>query len=175
MKNLILIFVIGIIVFQSQSYGQEVQDDKAKNAIYANLGFIGLGGGINGNYERALRDIKILSIQSRLSVRVGGGYWGVWGGSGSHAITSLSATTIKSKHRFEVTTGLGYFFNKESYDIGVSNAEYFNEPAPSRLKYFDVVPNVSAGYRYQKLNKGLIFRTGLSYPEGLYLSLGYGF
>ena len=38
-----------------------------------------------------------------------------------------------------------------------------------------ILPAFGIGYRFQKPTGGIIFRTGISLPEAIYLSLGYSF
>ena len=75
----------------------------------------------------------------------------------------------------EVILGAAYFFDKRPYDINVSNATSSNESLPSKWNNSTILPVISTGYRFQKPKGGLVFRTGIGYPEGVYLSLGYAF
>jgi hypothetical protein len=69
-------------------------------------------------------------------------------------------------------------FDKSGYDIGISNANYpypGYEPEPTRLSYSLILPAITIGYRYQKPDGHLVFRTGIASPDGVYVALGAAF
>lgn len=168
---LLLIFVLG---YQLHSQAQ-LSQDLAKNTLFASVGFIGLGGSIHGNYERVFFQGCENSFIHTLSVRLGAGAGAVWGSSGPLAILGVPALIGKQNHHFEAVAGLVTYFDKESYDIGVNNAEFLGEPIPPRTEYIDLLLAASAGYRFQKPRGGFMFRAGIGFREGVYIGLGAAF
>jgi hypothetical protein len=59
--------------------------------------------------------------------------------------------------------GSGKSFTEISLGVGIFPNDY------------DILPTGSLGYRFQKKDGGIIFRTGGGYPEIFYLGLGYSF
>lgn len=43
------------------------------------------------------------------------------------------------------------------------------------ISNFLAYPNIDLGYRFQKPNRGFIYRAGIGFPEAVYLSIGYAF
>ena len=94
-----------------------------------------------------------------------------WIAAGLLAMTSIALI-------LEFGIGATAMFDKLSYDIGVSNANYpfpGYEVEPTRFEYTDFLPAGNFGYRYQKPGTAFIFRAGAGYPEAGYLSLGIAF
>jgi len=144
-----------------------------KNSIYVNFGIIGLGGGVNLNYERML--LQSEGFFKQYGIRIGGGYWSTIGSRGAHVLGNFVAITGRKKNHFELIAGGFGFYDDLSYNIGVSNASFSGDPIPSRSDYLNLLPSILLGYRYQKPSGGFLFRSGISYPEGAYIGLGIGF
>lgn len=71
----------------------------------------------------------------------------------------------------EFNGGLTLLYDKQSYDIDVRN---YN-PKPPRSEYQQILPAITIGYRYQKSTGGFLFRTGIGFPEIIYIGLGSSF
>lgn len=124
-----------------------------KNSLQGNLTFYGLGGGATGAYERILLQ-KILNTNISLFAKIGYGADEGWGLNGPYYLPQIGILKGKSKNYLEI--GLGVVIVDQGYRI---------------RKY----PHPTIGYRRQKPGKNIMFRTGLSNPEGLYAGFGYSF
>lgn len=176
MKGITLI-TINILLSCSTIFGQEKPNQlifQNQNAIYGTGAIGGLWGTFNLNYERQIGITKSKIFQS-YGVRFGGGYWATWGSEGPHFIVTPIFLSGSGNNHFESSIGGTLLYDKSSYEIGVSNAEYFGEPIPSRTEYMIFAPAGTLGYRFQKLNGKFIFRTGVGFPDVVYISFGAAF
>lgn len=166
--------LLALVCYSKQSSGQDLVETQSKNAIYANAGTLGLWFTASVNYERHL-----FSTDNKFHVnyylRTCAGVYETWGADGPYGSLGLQGIFGAEKNHLELGLGLGVLYDKSGYEIGVSNANYFTEPNPPRGDYTDWVPAVSVGYRYQKPSGGFVFRTGIGFPDGVYLSLGLAF
>ena len=97
----------------------------------------------------------LLSALCNTFARAGyGGYAILLGSPGSLVLVEGGILTGVDKSHFEAAIGMSYFMEKEDN------------------RY--LTPAVSFGYRLQKPGGRFIFRTGLGYPEGLYVGFGVG-
>lgn len=176
MKKIALL-IFSIVCFNTIIFSQENSKDlvfKYPNAIYGVGAIGGLWGTFNLNYERQIKTTNINLFKS-VGVRFGGGYWATWGSSGPHFILTPMFLSGTGKHHFESSIGGTLLYDITSYDIGVSNAEYFNEPIPSRTEYMIFAPAGTLGYRFQKPDGKFIFRAGAGFPDVVYISFGAAF
>ena len=176
MKKIVLIIIIIIssctAMFSQDSTKQLVFE--YPNAIYGTGAIGGLWGTFNLNYERQVRTTKINLFKS-VGVRFGSGYWATWGSTGPHVILTPVFLSGTGKHHFESSIGGTLLYDQSSYEIGVSNAEYFGEQIPSRTQYMIFAPAGTLGYRFQKPDGKFIFRTGAGFPDIVYISFGASF
>jgi hypothetical protein len=131
----------------------------------------------NGNYNRLLK-VKDRKWYGRYYLHFGFGTFASWGGIGTSTNLSLQWLGGRKKSHLELGLGLVSLFDKEGYDIGKSNANSpysAYAPEPSRSDYRDIAPSATIGYWYQKPGKGFVFRTGVAFPDGVYLSVGFAF
>ena len=158
-KNITLLSVFLLLTFQSAA-GQSSDsfndsETLMKNAIYASAGFVPIWGAININYERMLINSPEKFLKSWW-FRIGGGKWATWGIEGPHFVSTITALTGSKNNHLELSAG-----------ITILNDNYDNENS--------AYPAGNIGYRFQKPGGHFIFRTGMSFPETLYLSLGTSF
>lgn len=113
-----------------------------------------------GNYERMILQLPKTFINS-FWIRVGAGPWAGWGPTGMNYVTTLSAIMGRGSAHFEIGSGVlfTYWSDKKKFDP-IMNERYLAG---------------ILGFRYQKPGGSFTFRTGLGWPEGIYLSLGYCF
>lgn len=176
MKKIVFLFAVMIYSFNIV-FGQEKPNQmifQKPNAIYGTGAIGGLWGTFNLNYERQI-GITGRKIFQSYGVRFGGGYWSTWGSTGSHYIITPTFLSGRGNNHFESALGGTLLYDKSSYEIGVSNAEYFGEPIPSRTEYMNIYPAGSLGYRFQKPDGKFIFRTGVGFPDVVYISFGAAF
>lgn len=176
--NITLLFILlTLVCYSAQASGQDSLKIQPKNVIYANAGTLGLWFTASANYER-----QLFSTDNKFHVnyymRACAGAFATWGQEGSYGSLSLQGVFGAKKSHLELGFGVAALFDKIGYEIGISNANYpyqGYEPEPSKKDYTDWTPVVSAGYRYQKPTGGFVFRTGIGFPDGVYLSFGLGF
>jgi hypothetical protein len=179
MKKVILILFAVLLSFQYLTAQKKQTNDTLlnKNTIYASVGWLVLYGTVNLSYERNLFQPNRKLIKY-VNLKASYGKFATWGIAGDvYMLNAVFLTGVKKNH-LEAIAGLSIFFDREGYDIGVSNANYpypGYEPEPSKADYTDFLPVLGFGYRYQKPGGRFIFRTGLNFPEMIYLSFGYAF
>ncbi|WP_405384147.1 hypothetical protein [Maribacter sp. LLG6340-A2] len=174
-KNItLLLIVLAFVGCSTQVSGQDSLKTQPKNIIYASAGTLGLWFTASANYER-----KLFSTDNKFYanyyLRACAGASASWGADGPYGSLSLQGVYGAKKSHLELGLGLSALFDKGNYDNDISYANYFNEPDPSRGDYTDWLPAVTIGYRYQRPMGGIVFRTGIGFPDGAYLSLGLAF
>lgn len=173
-----LLFIMLVLTFYStKARGQDSLKIQPKNVIYANVGTLGLWFTGSANYERQLFSTEN-KFYANYFIRACGGAFATWGADGPYGSLSLQGVLGAKKSHLELGLGFGALFDKVGYRIGVSNSNYpypGYEPEPSKLDYTYWVPAVSVGYRYQRPMGGFVFRTGIGFPDGAYLSIGLAF
>lgn len=146
-----------------------------QNALYASAGtfLIYFAGGVY--YERILieKDRTALFFKTGISPFVS---WGSEGFTFSAGSTNLIG---KNKSKLELGLGLALMYDKGSYDIAISNYNfdpnaYPGYTKPTKREYLDLFPIAVVGYRLVS-STGFTFRSGLGFPEGIYLSMGKSF
>jgi hypothetical protein len=177
-KKIILLYLL-VLSCCSLSYGQERGDSLQqvgfrKNSVHATAGFAGLMGAYNVTYERMILESKGDGFQG-LWVKVGTGGWGVWSSGGPYQSLMLGILTGARSSHFELNFGIVRMVNKSTYERDKYTSDFYSEPAPSKSSYTHIRPAGSVGYRYQKPGGRFLFRTGIGYPETLYLGLGTAF
>lgn len=136
------------------------QPELKKNVFYGTLGLDvwDFYGTIIGNYERRIF-MSPKPKGSSLWLRAGAGPFGTWGNEGWNYVSTISLLTGKKNNHVEL--GLGALL---SWD---SSAKHF---APILDNNYMAA---NLGYRYQKPGGYFIFRTGMGWPEFMYVSLGF--
>lgn len=76
-----------------------------------------------------------------------------------------------------IETGLGdvVLYDRKKYEMILNNHMNANEQPPSKRNCMIFTPGINLGYRYQKPGSYEVFRIVLSYPEGVYLGMGFAF
>ncbi|MBR9920603.1 MAG: hypothetical protein GYB31_07165 [Bacteroidetes bacterium] len=148
--------------------------DWNNNAVYGTVGYLILYGVVNGSYERNIYRSESGFFRAA-AIRAAYGGYATWGEEGRDHSLSLIGLTGSGNNHFEAGLGLHARFDRLGYKIGVSNAEYFGEPKPGFNDYTMWWPHATAGYRFQKPDGWFVFRTGVGFPEAVYLSFGVAF
>ena len=153
--------LIAFFTFQTLAVCQTNIDESSssnfkKNVLYATFGLYPYAI-FNFNYERQIIH-PIKGPMSSINLRLG---YGVEGDlSGSEELCLLSSNFIfgSGSGHFETDIGAAYLFNivKDNYD-----------------KKVGITPIISLGYRFQKKNGHFVFRTGVGWPDCIYISLGF--
>ena len=179
MLKSVFLSILGCAFLQFTAFCQEMDTDAKrsglkKNAVYLTGGSVLAYGAAEGNYERLLGE-SARGFLSSYWVRAGYGVWYNWEDSGNLFVIGLSALTGRKKSHAEFNIGFTTKYDPDSYDIGVNNAQLSGEQLPSKSEYRENQMAGSIGYRFQKPGGHFIFRTGIGYPESLYISLGFCF
>ncbi len=168
-----ILFSVIILFLNLSSFSQSSHEDSGDyhNDIHIEITPNPFWGFANINYER-----KIIQLnKNRISAETGFGYWQTWGAGGTTFKFKANDTFGKKKHHLEAGLGVMALYDRTNYKIGVSNANYFSEPVPTKIDYTNFHLAVSIGYLYKKPQGNFIFKTGLAWPESFYLGFGYGF
>jgi hypothetical protein len=163
--KMLLIFCFILCVTAGKCQEKNLNNDPAglkKNAFYGTVGFFpdGLYSTVMGNFERMLFKLPDSFLNS-FWIRISAGPWSAWGARGTNYVSAISAIMGRKSVHFEIGSGLLL-----TYD-------------PVEKKFDPIVRDRhlagNAGFRYQKPGGHFIFRTGLGWPEGIYLCMGICF
>jgi hypothetical protein len=128
-----------------------------KNAVYCSIGGVLFYTSGSLFYERIIKE-KIK--EKNINVFVRGGYGMTAAtekdGTGRFVLLESGVVTGESKSHFEGALGINVFRHDFSETISI-------------------YPAGSVGYRYQKPDGGFIFRTGIGYPEAVFIGIGFSF
>lgn len=150
---LILVFIMLSNVLSQNAKENEKTSYVAKNCLNASFGAVVLTYTNAGlNYERIIGYGKRPTI-SAVFMRIGLGIWQDWGNAATNTLATINYLTGHKNNHFEYGYGLVY------------------------SKGFDpfIVPAGNVGYRYQNPKGGLVFRTGIAFPETIFVTGGYSF
>jgi membrane-bound acyltransferase YfiQ involved in biofilm formation len=140
--------------------------------MYITAGFVPVWGTLNINYERLIKKTNKGFFRSYMA-KISGGYWFVWVSSGYHLITGLTTLTGSKSSHLETHIGFCTLFDNRLYNDSAFDSQITGEPYPKKSSFFYYLPSASIGYRFQKPNSPLLFRTGISIPESIYISIGF--
>jgi hypothetical protein len=128
------------------------------SGFYISGGIIGLEEYQSSLYcEHRGRDLKDKGIF--LIGRIGAGlYDEVNFGRGSFWLLQVGMITGRNAHHFELFAGPVYLAFRPKHDMDIEHK---------------VLTGVGLGWRFQKPAKPIIIRSGISFPEGVYFSLGF--
>lgn len=172
-KLSLLLIIINVLLL-SPLHGQEDstainKTGQKKNVIHGTVGFYGLGGTFNGNYERMVGENKEKFFTSYW-LGAGFGWAALWEDTYRFLIIDFTALTGNGNNHMEFSISFATFKDMWSYE--------HREDAASHLSgnyWRTYAPAGSIGYRFQKSEGVFIFRTGIGFPDGLYVSAGFRF
>jgi hypothetical protein len=164
MKHYLLVAFF-LLLFTAEGFSQkkyQAVEVLKKNSAYATVGIYpeGMYGNVTANYERLIKAFPG-SFFHVIQVRIGAGPWVAWMAEGINFFSVASLCMGRSGSHLE--TGMGVLFT------------YY----PERREWHPIVNDRhiagNIGYRFQRPEGRFLFRTGLGWPEGFYVSLGYCF
>jgi hypothetical protein len=155
-----IIFTSFFALFTISLFSQELVKDTVRHkinesALYGGLGITPLYGSITVNYEIMLVERPNLVFKKR-GLRIGTGIYQYSDDGSLNIIINYTCLTGAENNHFELGLGVAYM-----HFLTTSG------------RYVAPAPNI--GYRFQKPDGKFIFRTGVGFPELLYLSFGYAF
>lgn len=169
-------FLITAIIFSTLTgYGQSEPPDYkvTRNVVQLSAGFGGYFGAYNVNYERLLiqfEDNSLVGLWGKVGL---GEYAVIYDLGGPYQHVSLGLLGGRKKSHFELNFGGARMYDKRGFE-GYWKIQY-PSTAPKKANYVQWNPVGSMGYRYQKPDGNFVFRTGLGYPEGVFIGLGVAF
>lgn len=156
MKNLIL--TVGfLLLISSFINAQTAANSASKNVIYVEVGTYLLISGASINYDFHLKSLK----EGKINLYGRGGLGGTavfYGPAGLGGLGGVTMLTGKKNHHFEAS--LGAF-------VGNDNGQGYGDG-------LFVLPLLDLGYRFQKPQKGFVFRAKAGIL-GVGIGLGYSF
>ena len=163
-----MLFILCFIFFISIGYCQEIKSDISpiglkKNVIYGTLGveIEETYYSLMGNYERMILELPN-SFFNSFWVRIGAGPWAAFDANGGiNYVSTLSAVMGRRSAHLEIGSGVLF-----TYDSGEKR---FHPLVNDRY----LAGNL--GFRFQRPGGEFVFRTGIGWPEFMYLSLGFCF
>ena len=177
-KNILsLLFILIFVGYSAKASAQDSLKTQLKNTIYAS-GTLGWWFVASASYERRLfsTDNKFYANYYLRASYGGGNSWNTKSSiEGPYGSLSLQGVFGPKKSHLELGLGFAALYDIDGYGIEVRSANLSNSSEPSRSDFTIWAPAISVGYRYQKPTGGFIFRTGMSYPDGVYLSFGFAF
>jgi hypothetical protein len=158
-KHLIIIFSLIIVPKVNCQEKSSVFTGLKKNSVYGTAGILveDMYGNITVNYERNLVEFPKSFIHA-IQLRAGAGPWVAWMSDGVNFFSVMSV--LMGKGNSHIETGMGVLFTYHP-DTKIW-APIVNDR--------HIAGNI--GYRYQKPGSWFVFRSGLGWPEGIYLSVG---
>ena len=137
-----------------------------KNSFSLNIGTAILANAVGLNYERVMPKKNMyytLSVGANI-------YRLVFFTTENHTVLSIRnglITGLDARNHFEASIGLGWDnVNKEA------SGGIYGSGGSSASQYSQFIPVANIGYRFQAPNKDFVFRTGLGFPELIYLGIG---
>ena len=153
-KIVTIAFLLGSIKNGTAQEGKLQEIRFNNNAIYGNVGNGGLYFTATVYYERTIKQ-KIWNRNISSFVKVGFGAEAHWEGEGMYILAQYGLLTGAKTHHLEIGLGPNYFISGE-----------LKESPPI---------SGTIGWRIQKPKENFIFRMGASWPEAVYLGLGFSF
>jgi hypothetical protein len=153
MKNVFVISIL-IIFFNTIVSAQEKRADSLK--INLNKNSINLSYGIAQayfSYERVFQG-KVFGSSNSSIVDFGLGGVAYWEGASPYVISRFGILTGSGSRHFEAKLGVFGIFGPDMQGV---------------------LPSGAIGYRKQKPGSNFIFRTGIGFPDLLYVSWGLSF
>jgi len=178
MKKLILLIIFINFLFLStfsQSNSLVTSNYESKNTVYLSLGVGGMSYILNVNYERKIVQTNDAFLSS-LWIKGQGGAWAVWDSKGTQFGLAAVGLSGQRNNHFEYGLGITSLYDKAGYSSGVNNySAGYEDKHPTKMEYTDFMVYANIGYRYQRPDESIVFRTGIAFPEGVYLSFGFAF
>ena len=176
-KSLALLAFSAInIIFSCSVFGQESTVLEPKNIIHGSVGILGLGFAAIINYERLVVKTEDRKYLIKCYAHGGVGYYAEFGlGYGPTFVTSFKGILGRKNAHLELGLGITGLVNNGNYEYDYDNYLRGNEPKPTRLDHTWLLPAGTIGYRYQTPGEDFVFRTGVGFPDGVYISIGFAF
>lgn len=154
-KTIILSLATLLVCNNSDAQNTNSTDRVNKNLLYGGIGVGGIYFPAYIYYERQLQE-HFLNSKLSSFVTVGTGAAVHWEGSSYYVAAKFGLLLGQQKAKLETALGVNYFYLGDLTDETLPLA-------------------ASIGYRANKPGKNYVFRTGVSWPEAVYVSWGFRF
>lgn len=154
-KTIILLLATLLVCNNSDAQNTNSTDRVNKNLLYGGIGVGGIYFPAYIYYERQLQE-HFLNSKFSSFVTVGTGAAAHWEGSSYYVAAKFGLLLGQQKAKLETALGVNYFYLGDLTDETLPLA-------------------ASIGYRANKPGKNYVFRTGVSWPEAVYVSWGFRF
>ena len=159
MRTLFIFVLLSNLTF-AQTETIPVTSTLNKNHINFNASWSIVAYGIALDYERLLPSKKY-NLYSSFSIGAG--------------LTEINFFTIDQYFvptiQYGIITGLG---SKHHFEAKGGISTPLNR-SPLRFDDYDIIPNLKIGYRLQAPKESFVFKTGVGFPDVLYVSFGFSF
>lgn len=171
-----MIFTIGLFNANALENANDTLNHGMQfNTVNISAGFFPVWGVMSFNYERKIKE-KRTGLFKAYYLKGSGGKWSTFGGVGHLAELGFSGLTGVGRNHFEIHLGATSIIQTERYHREKDYPDNFPDQQPVLLKnYIKFWPAGSLGYRYQKPGNPFLFRTGIGFPDAVYMSLGLAF
>ncbi|GEM_PF-1381122 len=171
MRVLFFFLLFSTITF-SQSNDTVHQNTLTSNSISFTLGSVVLANGLGLTYQRIVKPKQNKSICFTLSAAVNLLRVDFFGVSKTSILSIRGGllTGFDKRNHFEANIGAGLANVEEEAYSGI----YGSGGSPAS-EYRDIYLVGNIGYRFQRPNDDFVFRTGIGYPELLYVGFGIAF
>jgi hypothetical protein len=167
------LFLSLLFLFSIQiAFSQNSIDPEAKNTISVSGSDLILVGSVSVNYERLLYKYQ---DQTKLLLSAGYGTWyflGDYAYTGTILPVSLNVLIGPLNNHCEMNIGIAFLFNETATVYGFGYDPDGDTTVPSKIQGSIFICNI--GYRYQKPQGGILFRTYIGF-QGIGIGLGYAF
>lgn len=159
LKFLILLFSLSFFLLMTNSIFAQGESETntgtqlRKNSIQGSVSTLLIYFSAYGTYEYIFWQNKKTHLAAFAKAGYGG--FNFWGDLGGVVLFEGGILTGANKSHFEAAIGMRYLIYRDSDSFGL--------------------PALSAGYRLQKPGGHFIFRTGLGFPDGVYIGFGVSF
>lgn len=175
MKYIYHFFILLLFICSTNSiYSQDSVNPSRKNTFYGTAAvYYGVIG--NLNYERKLKENDNRFINEHWLKLSYGAWEEFFGSNGNQYAVSWIGLTGKNNNHLEFSLGLASLYDKSGYNYLKQEVDNNESSKLSRSNYYNFKTSFGVAYRFQKPNGRFIFRSGLGWPEILFISTGVCF
>jgi len=156
------IFLIIFLILSTLCFGQQIEYDSIKHrnnksSLYLSVGILPIYLSAVANYEIMLVERPDKFFKNS-GIRIGGGAFAFWEDHGAAIVAMYTSISGKGSKHLE-------------FGIGATYLKYLSYGAEDWV----ILPAGNIGYRFTKPDSNFIFRTGIGFPEGVYIGFGFRF
>jgi hypothetical protein len=154
---LIIFLLLSTLCFGQQNEYDSIKPKNNKSSFYLSLGILPIYLSAVANYEIMLVERPDKFFKNS-GIRFGGGVFTFWEDYGAAVVATYTSITGKGGNHLE-------------FGFGATYLKYLSYDAED----WAILPAGNIGYRFTKPSSNFIFRTGIGFPEGVYIGFGFRF